>query len=122
MIVQLVEYHPDGDKVLVSSSTRELIKLGWDRARGNIPTAYLTGYLLGVKAKKSNYGDAIVDFGLQSNVKGSRIYAALKGAIDAGLDVHYGSEDIFPPEERINGVHINDDVAKLFETVKAKIK
>jgi len=38
-------------------------------------------------------------------VKGSRVFAALKGAVDAGLKVPH-SESILPDESRIKGEHI----------------
>jgi hypothetical protein len=38
-------------------------------------------------------------------VKGSRIYAALKGAVDAGLEIPYNPE-VLPDDSRISGEHI----------------
>ena len=65
--------------------------------------------------------DAILDLGLQTPLKGSRLYAALKGAIDGGLTIP-ASEEVFPAEERITGQHLeNKDVAASFEKIKATI-
>jgi len=50
-------------------------------------------------------GEVILDIGMQRSTKGSRIYAALKGAVDGGLNVPY-SEEILPSDERIRGLHI----------------
>ncbi|MDC0194445.1 50S ribosomal protein L18, partial [Candidatus Nitrosopelagicus sp.] len=49
--------------------------------------------------------------------------AALKGVIDAGLDVPAGSET-FPPEERINGEHlkIKNDVSSFKIKIDSKGK
>lgn len=105
MIVQLVEYDAKGDKVIVSAHTRELKKLDWKFGCGNLPSAYLAGFLLGKKALAKKQKEAIVDFGLQSIVSGSRIYAAVKGAIDAGMQIpHDGA--VFPSEDRLKGEHI----------------
>ena len=50
--------------------------------------------------------------GLQTNCKGSRIYAVLKGALDGGLNVAH-SADVLPSEERVNGKHISEYAKKL---------
>jgi len=83
--VQIVEYHPKGDKVVASANARELEKLGWKFNKGNLPAAYLTGLLAGTRAKEKGIKEAILDVGLNSSTKGSRIFACLKGTIDAGL-------------------------------------
>src|SRR3989344_7150894 len=69
--LQLIEYQEEGDKVIASANSSELIKLGWKHSRGNIPAAYLTGFLLGHKAKKVK--EAILDIGLYKSVKGNVI-------------------------------------------------
>ncbi|MHA1525984.1 MAG: hypothetical protein ACTSQD_03040 [Promethearchaeota archaeon] len=51
--IQVIESKKGGDKVLISAFSEELIKkYGWNANTGNIPAAYLTGYLAGVRAKK----------------------------------------------------------------------
>jgi len=49
------------------------------------------------------------------------VYAALKGMADAGLEVPH-DEDILPSDERINGEHIDDKVAKAVEATRKKIE
>lgn len=105
IIAQIIEYNPEGDKILVSATSKELKKLGWKLHTANIPSAYLTGLLLGMKAKNKKVGSAILDLGLQSPIKGGKINAALKGVVDSGIQINC-SEEIFPPEDRINGSHI----------------
>ena len=117
--LQIVEYKPEGDNVLVSANSKELVKLGYILNRGNIPAAYLTGLLLGQKAKKKAVKEAIVDAGLNIHVRGSRIYAALKGIVDSGLKVPC-SKEVFPPDERINGTHISNYAEKLKKENKEK--
>ena len=121
ILVQLVEFHPDGDKVIVTTSTKELQKkYGWDIARRNTPAAYLTGFLAGAKAKEKKLNEAIVDIGLQKARKGSLLFAAVKGAIDAGLKVPHDPES-FPSEERVAGKHMKFKSAS-FDKVKEAIK
>lgn len=132
LIAQIIEFHPEGDKVLVSAHTNELKKFGWISSKSNIPAAYLAGLLAGVKAKKSKIKDAVLDIGLYTPVKGSVIFAALKGAVDAGLSIPH-SEDVFPSEERVSGKHIVSNektkftkydpkaITKNFHEVKDKI-
>jgi len=55
------------------------------------------------KAKKKGVEKVIVDLGLQP--RGSRLYAAVKGAKDNGLEVP-ASDDIFPAADRLSGKHI----------------
>jgi large subunit ribosomal protein L18 len=101
---QIISHDPKGDKTLASATSLELKKHGWKGNAGNIPAAYLTGYLCGHKAK-GKVKEAILDMGLHISVHGSRIYACLKGAIDSGLKIPH-SEGVFPSEERIKGTHI----------------
>ncbi len=103
VLTQLVEYSESGDKVLLTVKSSELKKYGWEMNTGNMPSAYLTGLVLGIKAKGKQ---AILDLGLQAPIRGSRLYAALKGAIDGGLDVKSSVENL-PQEERLSGRHIS---------------
>src|SRR3989338_488998 len=105
MLAQIIEYNEKGDNVVASANSSELKKYGWNGNRGNIPAAYLVGLLIGMKAKKKNIKELVLDAGLQTSVKGSRIYSSLKGCVDAGLDIPH-SKDILPSEDRIMGKHI----------------
>ena len=119
--VQFVNFEPKGDVVLTSATTKELTEMGWKHATGNTSAAYLVGYLAGSRAKKDSINKAVLDIGLRTPTKGSKVFAALKGMLDAGIDIPY-NEVILPSEERISGSHINDQVPKTFESVMAKIK
>ena len=105
LTLQIIDYRPAGDIVKVSAHTSELSKLGWKFRGSNIPSSYLGGLLLAVKAKKKNVAECVLDMGLNKNVQGSRIYAALKGVSDGGLKIPF-SKDILPSDERISGQHI----------------
>ena len=83
--VQILTAKPNGDKVLAAANSREFVKsYGWRAATGNIPAAYLTGYLCGLKAKAKGIKEAILDIGLVAPTKGAKIFAALSGVVDAG--------------------------------------
>ncbi|MHA1743842.1 MAG: 50S ribosomal protein L18 [Candidatus Heimdallarchaeota archaeon] len=124
---QIVEFSKQGDKTIAEASSKELKKLGWNFATDNLPAAYLTGLLIGKKAQEKGIKEAILDAGLYTSTPGNRIYAVVKGAIDAGLVVP-ADEKIFPKEERIKGSHISSFLEKFrnmpeeFEKIKEKIK
>ncbi len=105
IIAQIVEYAPAGDKVLVSANSKELSALGWKYSSKNTPAAYLMGYLIATKAKKKGVAEAVFDIGLRRSTSKGKIFAVLKGAVDAGLDIPH-SPEVFPSEERISGNHI----------------
>jgi len=105
MTVQVVMAKPEGDEVLVSAHSRELGKYEWKGSNGNLPAAYLTGLLCGFRAKAKEVPEAISDIGLHSPSKGARVFAALKGVLDAGLNVPHSDEKL-PDEKRIKGEHI----------------
>ncbi|MEM2816734.1 MAG: 50S ribosomal protein L18 [Candidatus Bathyarchaeia archaeon] len=106
IIAQVTLAKPEGDAVLVSAHSRELIKnFGWKAPTGNTPAAYLTGLICGLRAKAKGIEEAILDIGLHSPSKGSRIFAVLKGFIDAGVNVSH-SEEKLPEDSRIKGEHI----------------
>lgn len=104
-LVQVVEYVPEGDKTLANVLSKELTKYGWNAHRGNIPSAYLTGYLAGVKAKAAKVKEVIVDMGYHKSAAATRIYAAVKGFQDAGVAVKV-DEEMLPSDERVSGKHI----------------
>jgi large subunit ribosomal protein L18 len=101
---QVVVAKPKGDEVLAAAHSRELKKFGWAGSTGNVPSAYLTGLLCGLRAKKDGVTEAVLDIGLIPPTKGSRLFAALNGVLDAGVGVPFGEEKLV--KERIDGVHI----------------
>ncbi len=125
--VQLIDYKKEGDVVRAAAHSKELQKFGWATGSGNLPAAYLTGLLAGFRAKKAGISEAVLDLGLQRSTKGSRLYAALKGVLDSGVNVPHDSK-VLPSEKRIEGQHISahisrlKDLPKQFTDTKAKIK
>ena len=100
---QIIESKEAQDKTLCHASSKELVKYGLNPSFSikNLNAAYLTGYLCAKKAIKLGIKEAILDIGRHISTKGGKVYAAAKGAIDAGLKINC-SEDIFPEIERIN--------------------
>jgi large subunit ribosomal protein L18 len=106
VIAQIIVAKPHGDEALVSAQSRELTKkYGWQAPTGNLPAAYLTGLLCGLKAKAQGIEEAILDIGLQSPSKGSRAFAVLKGVLDSGIHVPHSKEKL-ADEKRICGEHV----------------
>ena len=106
-IAQIVVAKPIGDFVLASAHSKELVnKYGWKAATGNIPAAYLTGLLCGLKAKKATISEVILDLGLVSPTKGSKVFSTMSGVVDAGVVVPHNPEKII--KERTRGFHIQD--------------
>ncbi|MBP2029236.1 large subunit ribosomal protein L18 [Methanohalophilus levihalophilus] len=123
--IQLVVPKPEGDSTLVSAISTELKKYGYEGSTGNTSAAYLTGLLFGKKALNEGYESGVLDMGLYSPSPGCRIYAALMGAVDAGLDIPH-NPSVFPDEERIRGEHVAEhmDMAEfpeMFDASKEKI-
>ncbi|MBI4153968.1 50S ribosomal protein L18 [Candidatus Woesearchaeota archaeon] len=117
--VQVIEYDPDGDKVITSAHSRELAKLGWKGYSRNLPACYLVGLLCGIRANKK-VKKAILDTGLKRVAHGNAIYSAMKGFIDAGVAVPHDNA-VLPPPDRIEGKHTKTVDAKMFADVKGKI-
>jgi large subunit ribosomal protein L18 len=121
---QLVEFNHEGDKI-VSSVTGQILvdnyKWPTDVSRKSIPAAYLAGFALAKKATSAGHKEAILDIGLAASSPGSRVFAALKGMIDGGLEVPHG-DSILPDEDRVNGVHIDAALAKSVATTKKAIE
>jgi len=116
----IVDYNDKGDVIKIASHSSSLKKYGWKQNTGNIPAAYLVGYLLGKKAISTKINEAVLDIGLQKSIKGSRIYAVLAGSVDAGLNVPHDKE-ILPDKKRIIGEHIakySDSLKKDAEAMK----
>jgi large subunit ribosomal protein L18 len=103
--VQFVKARISGDETLSAAHSRELKRYKWKAATSNIPSAYLVGFLAGLKAKQKGLPSAILDIGLNPPIYGSRIFSALKGIVDAGIEIPH-SEKIFPLDNRLNGNHI----------------
>ncbi len=122
IISQIIKYNEKGDITLAESNSKELKKFGWKFSCKNIPSAYLTGLILGKKVANEKFlgQEMPLDIGRFLSVKNSRLYGCLKGCLDSGLKIPC-SVDILPSDDRIHGKHISDEVSIEFEKVKEKI-
>lgn len=122
--LQLVMAEQKGDKTLLTVNSRDLMNFGFTASLSNLPAAYLTGLIFGKKMLALGIDEGIADIGLHASTKGNRIYAAIKGVVDAGVNVPHGSE-ILPDDGRIRGEHIKKytgvDIVAQFEAAKEKI-
>ena len=110
---QFTEFSANGDKVLAQASSKELAKFGWLPEK-NLPSAYLTGMLAATRAKKSGVKQAILDIGFRTPVHGSRVFAALKGALDSDMNVKFEASAL-PSDDRVSGKHIEEFAKSLGE-------
>jgi len=107
---QLMTAGAEGDHTLASARSSDLREFGWEAPLGNLPAAYLTGYLAGLRAIEAGMEDAVLDIGLESATPGNRIFAVQEGAIDAGLEVPH-NESVFAEWARTRGDHIAEYAA-----------
>jgi large subunit ribosomal protein L18 len=121
IIVQLIVPESEGDRTLVVANSKELAAFGYTFGSSNTPAAYLTGMLCAMRARAAGYERAVLDIGLAQAKPGARVFAALKGAVDAGLDVPYG-EEILPDDARINGEHIAAFMPDVAAGISANVK
>ena len=103
IIAQIVETNLAQDKVVYGVTSKQLLSQNWPKDKmgslKSLPAAYQTGYLLGEKMK-DKVNEVIFDFGMHRNIHKSRLYAVLKGAVDAGLKIPH-NEEILPTEEKL---------------------
>lgn len=115
IIIQLIEARGRGDQVLTQTTSHELVKrFGWLGGGKNTPAAYLLGLIVGYKALEKGVRNAILDMGLNKASKGCKIFAAVKGAIEAGLHIPC-DPSVFPSKERIGGTVIAEYAKMLSE-------
>ena len=124
IIVQYVKSKEAKDKVILSVSSRDLLKHGFPKelkgSLKSIPASYLTGYLAGKKILEKSKEKVILDLGLQRSIRGNRLFAALKGLADSGLEINH-DEKVFPKNERITGNHLKNNLKEEFQKIKQEI-
>ena len=110
--VQIVKSELAQDKTIVGLTSKSLLSKGWPKEMAgslkSLPAAYLAGIMLGKMALKANVKEAIVDLGMNRNIKNSRLYAVLKGTLDAGMSIPCDKSSLPTMEiiknEKIKGV------------------
>ena len=119
--VQFIEFDLKGDKVVAAAHSRELIeKFGWKGSSKATCAAYLTGFLAALRFLEKGGREAILDIGLHKPSRGSRVFAALKGALDAGVNIPH--DDVLPSDERIRCEHVANYAAQLRQENQEKFK
>lgn len=119
--VQFIDYFSSGDKVVVCSLSDELVqKYHWKYSTATTSAAYLTGLLAGKRAVEKGITEGVFDIGRSIPTKGSKMFAALKGVIDAGVSCPHGA-DMLPSDDRIMGKHLNKDIMPAVQDIKSKI-
>ncbi len=122
IMMQLVRSAAIGDDVIIAAYSSELReKYGWLGSLNGLSAAYLTGLLCGYRSAAKKVKSAILDIGLQSPSKGAGVFAALKGFVDAGVEVPLNEEN-FPDDARIQGQHIADYADKISSNMEAVIR
>jgi large subunit ribosomal protein L18 len=123
-VCQVVNWKVDGDKVELSMTGDDLVsRFGWPEgnSRKNVPASYLVGYAMGKAALAAGHDEAVLDIGLAASTPGNRVFSALKGMVDAGLEIPHGSS-VLPNDERATGAHIDESYASIVEATKSKIE
>lgn len=121
ILVSVTAYDAAGDRVLASAESPELAAVGFPEGQlRSTPAAYLTGYLAGVRARAAGATSAVLDVGLRHPTPGGRLMGALKGLLDAGLEVPHGAKGL-PAPDRLNGQHLPKPLPKPVEAYKSDL-
>ena len=119
--VALVAFDPVGDRVVAAAESSELGTIAFPKSSwASTPAAYLTAYLAGLRAKSTGAATAVLDAGLRHPTVGGRLSAALKGLLDAGIEIPHG-EKAFPAADRLNGAHLSKPLPEPIEAYKLKL-
>ena len=121
---QLVSWAKDGDLVTATVTGSDLLKkYGWPESfsQKSVSASYLVGFAMGKAALATGATEAVLDIGLAASTPGGRVFSALKGMVDAGLEIPHG-DNVLPDEGRIAGAHISDAIAAAVESTKNAIE
>jgi large subunit ribosomal protein L18 len=121
IIAQIVEAKLEGDKIIVTADSKQLLKLyKWPYNPANTSSAYLTGYLCGMLAKKAGVEECILDIGIMCHK--NKVLAAFKGFIDSGVNVPFGDKffENAHLDNRVTGEHIKNYATTLLKNNKEK--
>ncbi|AFM98456.1 60S ribosomal protein L5 [Encephalitozoon hellem ATCC 50504] len=153
VICQIVGAYMEGDRVMVYADSSELPKYGINFGLTNYSAAYATGFLIGRRALTALSLDGVygpkkidgsysitedvdgekkapkvfLDIGLARSTKGAKVFGAMKGASDAGLNIPHsevkfygykedGSFDAQELHDRIFGHNISEYMQELRES------
>ena len=123
LIVQYVTSDEAKDKVVFGLNSKDLLKYGWPKTAvgglKSLTASYLTGFMAGKKILKDKLEQPIVDLGMARVLHKTKVYAFIKGLIDAGLEISC-KEEAFPEENRIKGEHMKNKVE--FDKIKSALE
>lgn len=118
ILVQFIKFEPEGDKTIITVNGPMLAKkFNWP-AKRNAWSAYLTGLYAGKEANKAGIKEFVLDTGRYTASKGAVVFAALKGAVDAGLKTSYNEEKV--PVAKISSPP--ESIKAAFDDAVKKIK
>lgn len=159
VICQIVGAYMEGDRVMCHADSTELAKYGINFGLTNYSSAYATGFLVGRRALAALSMDKVylpkevdgsysitedidgekkafrtfLDIGLARASKGARVFGAMKGASDAGLNIPHGEGKFYgytkgqqfnvkELHDRIFGHNISEYMIQLRESDPEKYK
>ncbi len=102
---QIASPGEDGDEIITSAFSKELSEWDWKGYTANTPSAYLVGLLCGFRAQEEGVEECVLDIDRFVASPQAKVFAVLKGAIDAGLRVPH-NERVLPEDSRCSGEHI----------------
>ncbi|ELZ08614.1 50S ribosomal protein L18P [Halovivax asiaticus JCM 14624] len=111
---QLITPGPQGDETHASAHSGDLAEFGWEAPTSNLPAAYLTGLLAGMRAVEAGVEEAVLDLGLHTATPGNKVFAVQEGAIDAGLEIPH-NDSVLADWSRTRGEHIAEYAESLDE-------
>lgn len=109
---QVITSEIDGDRTLASAFSKELSEWDWKGYTANTPAAYLVGFVCGHRAKEVGVEECVLDMDKYVPSSQAKVFAVLKGALDAGLYIPH-DEEVLPTEERFTGEHISNYAQEL---------
>jgi large subunit ribosomal protein L18 len=117
VLAQFVEFRPEGDRTICTIHGKLLAKrFNWPSKR-NSWSAYLVGLYAGKEAAKKGVKEFVLDIGMRTPSNGSILFAALQGAVDAGLTTKYDEKKV--PSSKL--ANPPEAIKAQFNEIKAKI-
>ena len=104
---QAIRFNLKGDEILADANTKLLKGFGWGFSCSNLPASYLFGYYFGKLLIEKGISNVIFDTGMVTPKSGGKYYSFAKAIIDSKVSMNI-NPDVFPPEERIKGAHIEN--------------
>jgi len=122
LIAQYIISKEAKDQVKIGLKSKDLLKYNWPKENlgglKSISAAYFLGFLMGKRIIKEKLKQPIADFGMIRIIHKNKLFAFLKGLIDAGLKINCEKKS-FPSEERIKGEHLKNKIN--FKEIKSKL-